>query len=370
MLVIESIRVEMHTHKVPPNDNPTLSFAVVVRNGADVISELLDDVLRQDFPLEKIEILFADSCSTDGTKKILTKFAAENKHLNVRILDNEGIILSSGMNIILSEARGDIILRVDAHSRIPTDFMRKNVKRIQAGERVCGGYCSSLATGGKLARVIYMGEVSKFGASPAGFRNKGISRYVDTLAYAAYSREIFDLVGYYDERLVRNQDNEMHSRMRKSGIKFFYDSEICSWHKVRPTLLKLLKQKFGNGFWVGRGFCMVSGCFALRHWIPFLFIVALLGSFLIGIANLFHSWSWYPMILLTILYIGAAMYFTIQTMICEAKGWEIILCLLLPPIFFSIHMAYGFGTLMGLFIFPFSLLKDKNQPYSGHAGSK
>lgn len=103
----------------------------------------------------------------------------------------------------------------------------------------------------------------------------GEARYVDTLAYALYRREVYDRVGLYDERLRRTEDNDMHYRMRKAGYRFYFSPDILSWHAARKTLRGQLNQKWGNGYWIGRTMRIQPRCFAPRHLIPALFVLAL-----------------------------------------------------------------------------------------------
>jgi hypothetical protein len=44
-------------------------------------------------------------------------------------------------------------------------------------------------------------------------------RYLDTVAFGAYTRAIIERVGDLDEELVRNQDDEFHYRLRKLGAR-------------------------------------------------------------------------------------------------------------------------------------------------------
>ncbi|MFR1477081.1 MAG: hypothetical protein ACLSB9_15995 [Hydrogeniiclostridium mannosilyticum] len=125
--------------------------------------------------------------------------------------------------------------------------------------------------------VINMLEDSMFGGSVAAFRRKESAGTVKTLAFAAYRREVFEAVGYFDERLARTEDNEIHYRMRCKGYDFLR-SDICSRRETRPSLRKLTRQKYLNGYWIGLTLKICPKCISLYHLIPFLLFLPLFSQ--------------------------------------------------------------------------------------------
>lgn len=332
---------------------PLVSFIVIAHNAARHLPHILSDIFVQDYPIDKIEIILVNSKSTDNTRNMMENFAIEHKELSVKVLDNPGKILSCGWNVALSEANGDIIIRVDAHSSIPFDFISKNVNSILSGENITGGATISKGHEGVWLGLLSLAEGSKFGGSAADFRNPGRPRYVDTLAYAAYKRCIFEKVGGYDERLVRNQDNEIHYRMKKAGFTFFFNPAIKSLHVPRSTLYRILKQKYSNGVWIGLIMGIQPCCFGIRHFVPVIFVLALIILLGLGI-----SCIWFPVISLGVLYGITASVFSMEA-IFKAQLKIKLLCILLPFVFLSMHMAYGIGTLVGLIKMPFFIRKTR-----------
>jgi len=327
---------------------PIVSFIVVARNADKYLPDLFSDILAQDYPKDNLELLLVDSCSQDKSKEIMEEFAADHPNLMVKVLNNQGKILASGWNVALAEARGDIILRVDAHSRIPDDFLSSNVRRILAGEQIVGGPVISKSPRGLWGNLLSLAEKSKFGGGVAAFRNLGPSRYIDTLAYAAYHRKVFEAVGGYDERLVRSEDNEIHYRMKQAGFKFFFDPAIRSFHIPRSSLGGLLKQKYGNGLWIGLTMGIQPRCFVMRHFTPAIFVGAAILAFILGV-----GWSfWPPLVLLGTLYGLAAFVFTVVAM-TQAPSKVKPFCIFLPAIFLLMHLTYGVGTLIGLMRAPY-----------------
>lgn len=335
-----------------------VSFIIVARNAAKYLDNLLLDYANQKYPLQQCELLIIDGNSTDATIEIANQFKKKNPDLSIAVHNNPGQILSSGWNIALSNAKGDIILRVDAHARMPEDFIMNNVAQIEAGEKICGGHLVTIPPTSEWGNLLYASEHSRFGGGAADFRNAGKARVVDSVAYAAYHRSVFATVGGYDERLVRNQDNEIHYRMHKAGFRFYYNPEIKSYYQMRDSLTGLIKQKFNNGIWVGLTLGVQPKCFRPRHLIPGLFVLFLALSSILNVVPIERTFSPIALPLISLLYFGSALGFSLKAAIESEKslGWRFMA---LPFIFFFMHFAYGMGTWVGLLRMPFFIWRNR-----------
>lgn len=323
---------------------PRVSFIIVAYNAEAFLPELLSDLATQQYPHERIQAVLVDSASKDGTRGVMERFAAAQSKMRVDVLDNPKTWLASGINVALRACTGDCIVRVDAHARIPKDFIRANVEEMQAhDEAIVGGCVSGLTPETNWQTVMTALDTSRFGGGAAAFRNQGEARYVDTLAYAMYRREVYEKAGEYDERLRRTEDNEMHYRMRKAGYKFYFSPRVHSMHMARPTLKGQLRQKWGNGLWVGRTMGVAPRCFALRHFVPAAFVLSLVMGVLLALAT---GWTW-PLVMLGVLYALADAFFTVKAAI-EAPRAKLLCLLCLPWGFFLLHVSYGAGMLVGL----------------------
>ena len=322
-------------------NRPLVSFAVVAYNAERCLPELLADLAAQDYPLERVEALLVDSASTDGTRAVMENFA-RTAPMCVRVLDNPARWLAPGINVALDAASGDLFVRLDAHARIPRDFLSRNVQAINAGEDIVGGRVEGSVPGTPWQAVLTALDTSRFAGGAAPFRNAGAARDVDTLAYAMYRRAVYDAVGRYDERLRRTEDNEMHRRMRCAGYRFHYCPEIRSFHAARASLRGQLRQKWGNGLWVGRTMRVAPRCFAPRHFIPALFVLALL----VGAALSCCGLPW-PLYALLCAYGTLDVGFSVHAALHAPIG-RALCAVALPFLFPSVHVVYGLGTLCGL----------------------
>lgn len=317
-----------------------ISFIVVAYNAAGSLGALLEDLLAQTIPHEQIEALLVDSASTDATRAIMLDFAKATP-FEVKVLDNPKRWLASGINVALAAATGDAIIRLDAHARIPKDFLENNLRALARGKDIVGGCVLGSAPGGAWESVLRTVDTSRFCGGAAPFRNGGEARYVDTLAYALYRREVYDKVGLYDERLRRTEDNDMHYRMRKAGYRFYFSPDIVSYHAARATMRGQLRQKWGNGYWIGRTMRIQPRCFAPRHLIPALFVLALLFGLLL------LPFSVWPLLLLLSAYLACDLVFAVRGALSQESG-RLLALLTLPFLFPAVHVVYGVGTLAGL----------------------
>jgi len=317
-----------------------ISFIVVAYNAAGSLGALLEDLLSQTVKHEQIEALLVDSASSDATRALMLDFA-KTAPFDVRVLDNPKRWLAAGINVALQAATGDAIIRLDAHARIPSDFLENNLRALERGEDIVGGCVAGGTPNTPWENVLRTVDTSRFCGGAAPFRNGGEARYVDTLAYALYRREVYDAVGPYDERLRRTEDNDMHYRMRRAGYRFFFSPDIISYHAARSTMRGQLRQKWGNGYWIGRTMRIQPRCFAPRHLIPAAFVLALLAALLLA-----PLCTW-PLALLLAAYLPCDLYFAVRGALEQADG-RLLALASLPFLFPAVHIVYGVGTLAGL----------------------
>ena len=181
---------------------------------------------------------------------------------------------------------------------------------------------------------------SPFGIGNSKFRYADKSQYVDTVAYGLYKKEVFDEVGYFDETLERNQDNNMHDRIRSAGYKFYFNPKIQSKYYVRNSLKKLLRQGFLNGKWNIIVFRQSKKSLSLRHLIPLLFVLSIIGLSLLALLSKYFI---YLLGIEMILYFGLAIIFAVK------KTKNVFEIFKMMSYFFMFHIAYGLGSVISIF---------------------
>lgn len=324
-----------------------VSICVVAYNEENVLGRLLNNIKNQDYPHDQMEILLIDSMSTDGTKMIMEKFACcTDEFKRIVVLENPKKRLAAGWNVALENYEGDIIVRVDAHAEIPCEFVSKNVDILKSGEYVSGGRRPNIideTTPWK--ETLLLAEQSMFGSSVAPYRRSSEKSYVKSVFHGAYRREVFNKIGGFDEQLGRTEDNEINYRIRSAGFKICYSPEIISYQHTRNTLKGMLKQKYGNGYWVALTLKACPRCLSVYHFVPLAFVSAILGTSILAAFKLpqlsLIMWS---------LYWVVAIFMSIMSVKGHKKHLQ---QLALPVLFFLLHISYGMGSLVGIFKIPF-----------------
>lgn len=316
-----------------------LSICVIAFNEEKHLPKLLEDIDAQLYPHEFTEIVLIDSSSTDSTRQIMLDYQESNSSFRgVQVLDNPKKIQAAGWNVAITHAKGDVISRIDAHSHLTPDYSLFVMEDIVSGEDVVGGIRPALAENkSKWGRTLLAAENSLFGSGINKSRHSDEKQYVDTMFHASYKKEVFQNVGLFNEELIRTEDNEMHYRIRKAGYKLLYDPRIVSYQYSRSNLGKMVRQKYANGYWIGKTVSVCPGALSWHHFVPAIFVFSILLSIMmlvIGFPFLF--------ILLFSLY---SVFCLIATFHCYHNDKDNRLLFCLPALFFLLHCSYGFGTI-------------------------
>lgn len=325
-----------------------ISVGIVAYNEEKNLPRILEDVVNQTFPHNQMEVVLVDSRSEDGTRDLMLKFAEEYKDefFNIQVVDNPKQRQSCGWNHAIRAFTTEALIRVDAHSSIPPEFVAENAAALEEGEMVTGGVRPNIVEeDSPWQRVLLTAESSMFGSSAAGFRREGKKAYVKSFFHGAYRREVFEKAGGFREDLGRTEDNEFHYRLRQNGFRLCMVPGIISYQMIRPDLGKMCRQKYANGYWIGLTVGVCPGCLSLYHFVPFAFLYGILFTSFLAVLS-------YPQlaVLMWTLYWLMAVGMAVLAVRGQKKypGH-----LLLPMLFFLLHVSYGAGTLAGLVKMPF-----------------
>lgn len=321
---------------------PFVSALLVTRNENGSIQKALDSYLNQTYPKDKFEIIVIDGMSTDGTREYVQGQieGSLGNAVSIRMLDNPKLSLASGWNIGIRAAKGEYVIRIDAHAEASPTMIEKSVSTILEVDAICvGGKLRSLSLDGR-DNVISKVLSSPFGVGNSSFRVSTEAGYADTAVYGLYKKSVFDKVGYFDEGMLRNQDIELHNRIRRRNLRFYFNPEIESTYYTRNTLKKMLRQAYGNGFWnmmiLKKGGSGVS----LRHLVPFFFVLFIIAAVLGGFVC---KYIWYLGLAVIGLHLLLGLLFAFKK---TGKFSEIIS---MPWLFMLLHISYGTGYLAAIF---------------------
>ncbi len=328
-----------------------VSIVVPCRNEVSYIKGCIESVARQDYSASHLELLIVDGMSDDGTRELVELLC--ESHSFVQLIDNPKRFTPIAMNIGIQQAKGEIIVILGAHAALADDFVSKSIETLaQFPDAGCVGGMIENIHENRVAEIVSRAMKSPFGVGNARFRTGGKAGFVDTVAFGAYRKEVFDQCGFFDEELVRNQDDEYNFRLIKGGFKIYFNPDIRSKYFVRGDFKKLFRQYFQYGYWkvyVNKKHRAVT---SLRQLVPFFFVLWLIISLPIAIFNAALAPVFtLPLLLWFLAAFGAALHAG-----CPSKDIPALI-----RTFFTLHLAYGLGYLRGVIDF----LVFNRKPRSG-----
>jgi glycosyltransferase involved in cell wall biosynthesis len=319
---------------------PFVSVIMPVRNEVDYIERAINSVRRNNYQYGRIEIIVVDGMSDDGTREIIHKLAHEDSRIVV--FDNIKQIVPTAMNIGLNAMRGEIFIRVDGHAEIPDDYIASCISCLKehSDAWVVGG-CIETISDSFVGAAIAAAMSSPIGVGMSRFRLGNYDGWIDTVAFGAHHAWVPRRVGYFDEDLVRNQDDEFNLRIRLAGGKLWLSKKIKSSYYSRSSLAKLWKQYRQYGFWRVRIIQKHRNIASLRQAVPLAFVT---------ISVFLAAGALVSPVIKSLLYAEVVIYLFLLLlgMAGVARKNGFVNAVLSPVVFVILHAAYGLGSLIGV----------------------
>lgn len=328
------------------SDPRLVSILIPCRNEENYIRPCLDSVRAFTLPEGvQLEILVLDGRSTDRTRDLLTEIAVVDPR--IRWIDNPGITQSCALNLGIRVARGQWIMRLDAHTQYPADYLAQcHATALRTGAANTGGICITQPGGSTYqAHLVQALTTHKFGVGDSGFRTGSAAEGpCDTVPFGFFRRDLFDAIGYFDERLVRAQDYEFNRRIRASGRAVWMNPAIHSSYYNQPTLCAFYQKQFINEAPYNAYLWYIAPyAFAWRHAITGIFTFGILGGIILG--PFYPRFIGIPFVAVMVLYAILAILSAFQQAIRYKEPRHIFA---LPFVFFLYHLIHGFGLLAGI----------------------
>jgi glycosyltransferase involved in cell wall biosynthesis len=342
----------MEIRKEPGKDKdlmtglPYVSLIIPTFNEERFIGPLLDKLLAQAYPPERLEILIADGLSKDKTPEIVLDYA--QKHSMIRFLINDKRYVPFGLNLGIRSAKGELIIILGAHAEYPGDYVSKLVTASATlrADLVGGVTIASPADQSTKSLAIAKALSCSFGVGNSGFRIGANSvKQVDTVAFGCYRREVFEKVGFFDETLIRNQDDELSARIIKARGSIYLVPDIKVTYYTRSKIKEVIGMLYQYGLFKPLVSLKIGKHTSIRQLIPLVFVL-----FLIVSSAGFILDDFFGLVLAggMIIYLLADLYFSLKLAMGCSK-WGIMVYL--PWLFFCMHCSYGWGYLRGIFHF-------------------
>lgn len=325
---------------------PTLSIIIPCYNEEKTIRTLLDAILAQTYPREKMEVVIADGLSDDRTREVIAAFQQEHPDLDLRLVDNPKRIIPAGLNLAIGASRGEILLRLDAHSAPQADYVARCVQALEErrGDNVGGVWDIRPSAAGCVAASIAAAAAHPLGVGDALYRHATQAQIVDTVPFGAFRRDLLERIGLFDETLLANEDYEFNTRIRQSGGKIWLDPAIRSVYFSRPTYRALAKQYFNYGYWKWQMLRRYPETLRWRQALPPLLVLTFLGFLLLGFFSPFF-----------IFLFGLEFFFYFLILFLAALQKK---TLGLPFAIATMHISWGSGFLWGALSSLFKAKKD------------
>lgn len=319
-----------------------LSVIVPIYQEEKYISKCIDSMLSQDYPKDDLEIILVDGMSKDRTREIVATYTA--KYPFIRMIDNPDRIAPCAMNRGIKEAKGDVIIRLDAHVYYPKNYFSLLVEKLNElpGAENVGALCDTLPVNDSItAQSIAAVLSSSFGMGNSHFRvGADKEMEVDTVPFGCFHRSIFDKVGLYDEELVRNQDDELNARIIKAGGKIYLIPQLVCEYYARDTAKKVYKMFYQYGVFKPLVNKKLGSPATVRQFFPLFFVLGLLVG---PVVCLFLPVLWWAYFAVIMLWFILATSFSLK----DSKNLKRILTQ--NWIYFVVHFGYGWGYIVGIY---------------------
>jgi glycosyltransferase involved in cell wall biosynthesis len=326
--------------------DPFVSVIIPTFNEEKHIAPLIENILHQDYPADRLEVFIIDGMSQDRTQEIIGEYHKQNP--SIQLLLNEKRFVSFALNTGIKKSRGDVVIRMDAHSEYPSDYISKLVRYLfeLKADNVGGTWITKPADDSPKANAIAAALSSVFGVGNAHYR-LGVkkARKVDTVPFGCFHKSLFDRIGMFDEELLRNQDDEFNARIIENGGSIYLLPDVTIIYYARRNISSLLKMLYQYSFFKPLVNRKLKRPATARQFIPPLFVVYLLTGWL----SVFIS----PLLFLcficgTGIYLLCNILFTVKSTLDHGKAY---LLFYLPWLFLLQHLTYGIGYLIGIINF-------------------
>lgn len=226
---------------------PRVTIAIPAFNEEAYLEACLASLQAQDYPAALIEILVAEGRSTDGTRALLARLAGADPR--IRVIDNPARIQAAGLGLIVKEATGDVIVRMDVHCAYAPDYVRRCVEALErtGADNVGGAQRARADT--PFQRALCAALRSPLATGGVAYRDPAAEGYVDTVFLGAFPRRVFETIGLWDPAAITNEDAELNQRILEAGGRIFLSRDIVVHYYPRTSVTALARQylHYGRG---------------------------------------------------------------------------------------------------------------------------
>ena len=323
---------------------PKVSVIVPCYNEESTIRLMLDALARQTYPKEDIEVVVADGMSSDNTVLEVENFQKSHQELKIRVIENQKRIIPAGLNRALMAAKGEYIVRLDAHCVPHPEYIARCIAGLEKrlGDNVGGVWKIVPPENTWMAHSIAAAASYPLAVGDAKYRLADSAGEVDTVPFGAFRREYLLSIGGFDETLLANEDYELNTRIRQAGGKIWLDQNIQVQYYSRSTLWQLARQYWRYGYWKAAMLRRYPGSLRWRQALPPLFVLGLIGLSAASIWSVAARWV---LLLVVILY---GMSLLLSGLDTTLQSRRLSLMFGVPLVIATMHLSWGSAFLVSL----------------------
>jgi GT2 family glycosyltransferase len=331
-------------------DAPTVTVVIPCRNEEPFIGGCLDSLMGTTYPLDKLTVLVVDGMSDDATRDIIESYAKRSSF--IRLVDNPERRIPNALNIGVAQAKGEVIMRMDAHSTYESDYIAQCIKymRDYGADNVGGRFVITPRDDRLLSHSIAAAYGHPFGVGNARYRlsttdgKAAEPMWEDVVSFFACRREVFEQVGGFNEKLARSEDVDFSRRLTQLGFRTLLVPSITIAYYPRTSLVSFLRHNLLNGEWAILPIKYTGSTpVKVRHLAPLALLTSLLLFSVLSFVSILFL---LPLVAIGGTYLGANLYSSVTL---GLRQRNIRMIFLLPFVFGGFHFSYGAGSLIGIF---------------------
>ncbi|MBT1607222.1 MULTISPECIES: glycosyltransferase family 2 protein [Curtobacterium] len=325
---------------------PGVSYVMPVLNEVTEVRAAVGSLLDQDYA-GPFEVILALGPSIDGTNELVAEMSAADPR--IRAIDNPVGSTPAGLNVAIRASVHPVVIRVDAHSVLPTDYTRIAVRTLlESGADNVGGIMRAEGRT-PFERAVALAYGSRVGLGGTPHHVGGTAGPAETAYLGVFRRErLFD-VGLFDEGIKRGQDWELNRRLRQTGGTVWFTPELVVTYRPRPSLKRLVRQFVATGLWRGelaRRFPANNG---LRYFVPPAMVAAMALGVVAGLVGIVGAALGTPLAWALLGFVVPVVYllFVVLGSIAVARRSGLPTLLWLLVVLPCIHVGWGLGFIIG-----------------------
>ncbi|MGK9146608.1 glycosyltransferase family 2 protein [Plantibacter flavus] len=342
---------------------PGVSYVMPVLNDVRHVQAAVDSLLAQDYAGD-IEVTIAVGPSIDGTTELVARL--QDADPRIHVLENRVGSTPAGLNLAISASTHPIVIRVDAHSELPTDYARLAVETmLRTGAQNVGGIMDARGqTSFETAVARAYGSRVGLGGTP--HHVGGREGPADTVYLGVFDRDMLVRVGMFDERVKRGQDWELNRRIKQAGGLVWFTPELRVVYRPRASIGALARQFFSTGLWRGELSRSFPTRGTLRYFAPPVLVLGVALGTLLGLGGLVQlAAGATPWLLLGFAApVAYALIVLLASVVVTGRDglrtslWMLVV---LP----CIHFCWGTGFVLGYFSLAKGISALRNPPKAG-----